>query len=144
MIGTNDCNYHLHGYKGREVTRVVGEKKRTVIALTTCHLVIPIDYHLIRTIEGLIISLDQKGKDYYTSKGRYIPPNGIGARASPKASFNTVSAITMMGRLCEKVTFDIKHFVIAPENVGQGKDVHLLQGLIEGVRLVLHTDSGQP
>ena len=50
----------------------------------------------------------------------------------------------MMGRLCEKVTFDIKHFVIAPEYVGQGKDVHLLQGLIEGVGLVLHTDSGQP
>ena len=50
----------------------------------------------------------------------------------------------MMGRLCEKVTFDIKHFVIAPEYVGQGEDVHLLQGLIEGVGLVLHTDSGQP
>ena len=44
----------------------------------------------------------------------------------------------------EKSLYKTSKYVIAPEYVGQGEDVHLLQGLVEGVRLVLHTDSGQP
>ena len=99
---------HLHGYEGREVARVVGQEKRAMVALAARNLVQLSSYQVtivIRTIEVLIISFQQKHefremeRMVHTSRGRYIPPKGIGARASPKASFNTVSAITMIGRL---------------------------------------------
>ena len=48
----------------------------------------------------------------------------------------------MIGRL-SWVGWKSQNGVITPEDVGQDQDVDLLQGLVEGVRLVLHTDSGQ-
>ena len=50
----------------------------------------------------------------------------------------------MIGRLSWGVgNGNSQNDVITPENVGQDKDVDLLEGLIQGVRLVLHADSGQ-
>ena len=117
------------------MTRVIGEEKRAMVTLTARHLPIYLSM-------PPFISFQQSPGygEKATSKGRYIPPNGIGARASPKASFNTVSAITMIGRLSGRIVGKV---IFAPEHVGQCEDVDLLQGLVERVGLILHTHSRQ-
>ena len=85
------------------MTRVIGEEKRAMVTLTARHLPIYLSM-------SPFISFQQSPGygEKATSKGRYIPPNGIGARASPKASFNTVSAITMIGRLSGRIVGKVK------------------------------------